>query len=200
VAAGPGDVTAKAPKTYRILAGPYSSQPIAPPFPAAVTTTHLKGLNVSVEYLEPEARAAFVAAALPGQQDLFAGGSIGPDPFRAFRVRIANGASEDLTLQPGNIVLVTDKGEQQFPIDLTDLYRLALHAKAADPDRMVRGVTRVMFDGSTLVRAGGTLERLIVFGAMPEKWREFRVVFSFLQIGAETHSLTFLFHRHPVAG
>jgi hypothetical protein len=115
-------------------------------------------------------------------------------------VRIENGAAEDLTLQPGNIVLVTDRGEQQFPIDLTDLYRLALHAKAGDPDQMVRGVTRVMFDGSTQVRAGGALERLIVFGALPEKWKEFRVVFSFLQIGAETHSLSFLFHRHLVGG
>ncbi len=190
----------KPPKTYHILAGPWSKQPIAAPFPPALSQSHLKGLTVIVEYLEPPARAAFVKAAAPEQSDLFTVGPGRPEAFHAFRVRIENGADEDLSLQPGNILLVIDGGEQQYPIDMTDLYRLALHAKADDPDWIVHGVTRVIFDSSTQVRAQGAMERLIVFGTLPEKWKEIRVVFSFLQIGAETHSLSFLFHRRLVAG
>lgn len=199
-AADPAVVAAgSAPKTYRILAGPWSKQPISAPFPPAVTRTHLAGLTVTVEYLEPAARAAFVSAAAPDQDDLFTTGPGRPETYHAFRVRIENGAGEAVTLQAGNILLVTDRGEQQFPIDMTDLYRLALHARLDDPDRIVRGVTRVMFDSSTQVPARGTMERLIVFRTLPEKWKEMRVVFSFLQIGADTHSLSFLFHRRLVA-
>ena len=186
--------------TYRIAVGPFSKKPIAGP--ASPLSRHaLRGLGVTVEYLEPPARAAFVAG-LDGGDDPFAVPEGRPELYHAFRVGFENGSEEAVRFQPGNVLLVFDDGRhQQFPVDLTDLYRTAARAgDGADPEAMMARAARLIFDSSTTIARGGQTERLLVFGPLPAKWKEMRVHFSFLQIGTETHTVSFLFHRHPVKG
>lgn len=187
-------------RAWRIAAGPWTRK--APQGAAApISRFTLQGLTVSVEYLEPPARAALVARLDPDAGgDPFAAAPGRPETYHAFRVVFDNRSAEEILFQAGNVVLIFDAKHQQFPIDTTDLYRLAARAALSDPEAMMEQAKRVMFDSSTTIPARTRAERLLVFGTLPEKWKEMRVHFSFLQIGAETHSMSFLFHRRPAEG
>lgn len=196
-ALAPSGSFAREPVSHRIAAGPYSKKPAdaAPPLSRHV----LKGLEVTIEYLEPQARAAFIAR-LDRGDDPFAVPAGRPELYHAFRVGFHNGTEEAVLFQPGNVLLIFDGGKHQvFPVDLTDLYRTAALARdGGDPDGMMARAAGLIFDSSTTIPGGGRLERLLVFGPLPERWKEMRVHVSFLQIGTETHTVSFLFHRHPV--
>jgi hypothetical protein len=185
---------------YRIAAGPYARKADGAAGPATGRHT-VRGLSVAIEYLEPEARAAFVTA-LDGGADPFAVAPGRRELYHAFRVAFHNVSDTEVLFQAGNVLRIFDGGRRQdFPIDLTDLYRTAARAHdAADPDAMIARAAGIIFDSSTAIPRGGRLERLLVFGPPPEKWKEMRVLFSFLQIGTETHTVSFLFHRRPVKG
>lgn len=188
------------PATYRVVAGPYARRkPSGAPAPAVSRFT-MKGLTISVEYLEPEARGAFIRSLDSRGGDLFAVPPGRPEAYSAFRVAFENDSPVDVVFQPGNTLLITDHKDQRFPIDLTDLYRRAAQSERIDPEATMERAARLIFDSSTTVPRGARLARLLVFGPLPEKWREFRVHFSFLQVGTETHTVSFLFHRQPVKG
>jgi hypothetical protein len=195
-------LAAKPASTYRILAGPYDKK-AAPGSGARVTRFSLKGLTVEAEFLEPAERAAFIRRIDPGAADPFAVASGRLELFHAFRMEFDNKSSLPVTFQAGNVLLVTDRNEQQFAIDLTDLYRRAVNTEAVDPEAVnpetaIAQAARYIFDSSTTIPAGTTLSRLLVFGPLPETWKEFRLHVSFLQIGAQTHTLSFAFHRQFV--
>jgi hypothetical protein len=160
----------------------------------------LEGLTVLVDFLEPPARRAFIETLDPDADDPFAVAPGRPERYHAFRVTFDNDSRGDVIFQPGNVLLITDRQEQQFPVDLTDLYRLAVRAEAADPERMVDRVNGLIFDSSTTIPRGERLSRLLLFGPLPVKWKQFRLHFSFLQIGTETHTVSFIFHRHIPRG
>ncbi len=184
---------------FRIAAGPYEKKAAGGGAPAVARFT-LEGLTVEVEYLEPAARAAFIRSIDPQAGDPFGVPSAPGELYNAFRVEFDNRSGFDVTFQPGNVILITDRNDQQFPIDLTDLYRTASRAETADPQRLMDDAGRFIFDLSTTIPKGRRLERLLLFGPMPEKWKEFRLHFSYLQIGAATHTLSFPFHRQSLAG
>ena len=188
-------VWAGAPAAYRIAAGRYDRKRDAlADAPPAIHFT-LKGLTVLVEYLDPAARAAFISSLDPQAGDLFAPPPGRPQAYTAFRVDLDNASASDVTFQPGNVILSTDRKAHMFPVDLTDLYRVASRDENADADLLMRRVAPLIFDSSVTIRSGARLSRLLVFGPLPEKWREFGLHFSFIQIGTETHSLSFPFHK-----
>jgi len=189
-------------RAYRILAGPYDKKAVPGAGPS-VTRFSLKGLTVEAEFLEPAERAAFIRRLDPGAADPFAVAPGRPELFHAFRMAFDNRSSLPVTFQAGNVLLVTDKNEQQFAVDLTDLYRRAVNTEAVNPEAVspetaIEQAARYIFDSSTTIPAGSELSRLLVFGPLPETWKEFRLHVSFLQIGAQTHTLSFAFHRQYV--
>jgi hypothetical protein len=200
VLAPPPGASAGGPDAWRIAAGPYIRKP-GGEVAAPLSRHAVAGLRLAVEYLEPAARASFVAS-LDGGGDPFAVPPGRPELYHAFRVSFDNRSGEAVRFQPGNVVLVFDKGKnQQFPVDLTDFYRTAARAGGeVDPDAMMARAARLIFEGSTTIPRGARADRLLVFGPLPPKWKEMRVHFSFLQIGTETHTVSFLFHRQPVKG
>ncbi len=184
---------------FRVLAGPYPKKAAAAGDGAAISHFTIKGLTISVEFLEPGARAAFVSRVASASSDPFAVPPGRPELYRAVRVSFDNQSNADVVFQPGNVVLLTDKKTQEFALDLTDLYRFAARG-GADPQGLIERVAALIFDSSTTIPKGRTMERLIVFGPLAAKWKELRLHFSFLQIGSETHSASFTFHRHPLGG
>jgi len=184
---------------YRILAGPYSKK--APEAAGVPTSTFdLKGVKIAVEFLEPSARAAFVRTIAPAVQDPFAVPPGRPEIYHAVRVAFDNGSAADVVFQAGNVVVYTDGKTQEFGIDLTDLYRVAAEAGADDPQAMIDRVAPLIYDSSTTIPKGRKTERLLLFGPLQGKWREIQMIFSFLQVGAETHTVSFTFHKQISKG
>lgn len=190
---------AKVPAPFRVMPGPYSKKAIESVAGSPTSHFSIKGLAISVEFLEPDARASFLRKAASGVSDPFAVPPGRPEIYHAVRVVFENRSTGDVVFQPGNVMLLTDRKAPQYAMDLTDLYRAAAHADS-DPDQVFDRLSPAIFDSSTEIPKGRTIERLLVFGPFPPKWKELRVNFSFLQIGAETHSVSFMFHRQPVGG
>lgn len=190
---------ARDPGPFRILAGPWSKKAVEAGAGAATSHFTLKGLTISVEFLEPGARASFVRKVSPAASDPFAVPPGRPEIYHAVRVAFDNRSPADVTFQPGNVVLIADRKTQEFAVDLTDLYRLAAGGDA-DPQGLIDHVAPLIFDSSTMIPKGRMIERLLVFGPLPAKWRELQLHFSFLQIGSETHTVSFTFHRQPLRG
>ena len=184
---------------YRILAGPYSRKARQDDGVAA-STFNLKGVTISVEFLEPEARAAFVRTIAPAASDPFAVPPGRPEIYHAVRVGFDNNSPADVVFQAGNVVVYTDGKTQEFGIDLTDLYRIAAAAGVDDPQAMMERVAPLIYDSSTTIPKGRKMERLLLFGPLHGKWREIQMIFSFIQIGAETHTVSFTFHKQASKG
>ena len=181
---------------YRVLAG---SRKDARDLPArAEAQESLGGLRIRVEYLDAAARAAFIRSIDASLGDPFAVPPGRPERFTSFRVAFENGSRTDVQFQAGNVVMITDRNSQDFPIDLTDLYRIAAGAGADDPQAAIDRVAPVLFDSSTTIGKGRSVEKLLVFGPFPAKWRDLQLHFSYLQIGTETHTVSFIFHKQPL--
>lgn len=185
---------------YRVLAGPYVKKEVKAGVGQPAARATLKGVTITVEFLEAPARAAFVESIAPSMPDPFAARPGRPEIYSVFRVAFENRSPADVLFQAGNVVMITDRKTQDFPVDLTDLYHVAAEIGVADPETQMDRIAPLMFDGSTTIPKGQRIERLLVFGPFPAKWREFQLHFSFLQIGTETHTLSFNFHKQPLKG
>jgi hypothetical protein len=183
--------------SYRVLAGVYSRKDVKAGAGNPVARAALGELTIAVEYLDPGARAAFVRAIAPAMPDPFAVRPGRPEIYSAFRVSFNNRSGSDVQFQPKNVVLLTDRKTQDFAVDLTDLYRGAEMAGLSDPERVFDRLAPIVFDSGTTIARGTSLERLLVFGPFPAKWRDLQLHFSFLQIGTETRTVSFNFHKQP---
>lgn len=182
---------------YLVIPGPYSRKSARTGPGDPVARAALLGVTIAVEYLQPADRAAFVKSIDPSMQDPFAARPGRPEAYSAFRVAIDNGSRADVQFQAGNVVLITDAKTQDFPVDLTDLYRGAEQAGLADPEQMIDRIAPLVFDSHTTIARGTKVARLLVFGPLPQKWKDLQLHFSFLEIGTETHTVSFRFHKQP---
>ena len=185
---------------FRVLAGPYSRKDVKAGVGHPEARATLKGLIITVEFLDPQARAAFVKSVAPSMPDPFAARPGRPEVYSAFRVAFENRSPFDVQFQAGNVVMITDRKTQDFAVDLTDLYRVAEEVGVADPEQTMDRIKPIIFDSTTTIPKGRTVERLLVFGPFPPKWKELQLQFSFLQVGTETHSASFNFHKQPRKG
>src|SRR3989441_7556300 len=186
---GPAGASPGNPGPYRILAGPYSRKDAKTGAGHPAARAALKGLTITVEFLEPGERAEFVKAIDPSMSDPFAARPGRPESYSAFRVAFDNRSAADVQFQAGNVVMITDSKTQNFPVDLTDLYRVAAEVGVADPESTMDRIAPIIFDNSTTIPKGKTLERLLVFGPFPAKWKELQLHFSFLRSEEHTSEL-----------
>ena len=194
---------AKPEKPYTVYAGAWTKPPKKsdPPPPKVKTTkSYLKGLTVTVEVADQTRRTEYLKSIDPGMGDLFPARAGRPDRRLAFIVTLANAGPEAVVFNPGNIALATDKGEHVFPLDQADFYMAAEQAKVADLQRVLDRTSMVLFDQSVLLEPGQDLTRIILFKALETQWRQLQVHFSYVQIGSETHTLSFSFHKQENAG
>ena len=206
LSAGPGVTAAlagndgKEAARYRLVPGPYDKKRVADAGAPASSQTTLKGLTVLVEPLEPKGRAAFIEQIKPGMADPFAPAPGRPEQFMVFRVAFDNRTGFPVTFQPGNVVIITKRQAHRFPLDFTDLYLQAERAGIDNPQRATNRVIALIYDTSTTIPDGTRMERLLVFRPLAEddKWREFGMHFSFIQIDSDTHTLSFMYHKQPL--
>ena len=191
----PEALLAREPKPYRILPGPYTKKQTPADETPSPSRFTLLGLTVEVENLDAPRRLEFIRSITPGAADPFAPRAGGPERYLTFRVSFENESGFDVIFQSGNVVLITNKSEQRFPIDMSDIYMRAARVANSDPQAVYDRVAPLIFDSSTTIPAGRRRSRLMVFGPIREKWKEFNLRFSFLQIGTETRSLSFTFHK-----
>lgn len=194
---------AKPEKPYIVYAGAWTKPPKkdAPPPPKVkVTKTYLKGLTVTVEVADQVRRSEYLKSVDPGMGDLFPARAGRPDKRLAFIVTLANAGPEMVVFNPGNIALATDKGEHVFPLDQSDFYMAAEQAKVADLQRVLDRTSQVLFDQSVSLHPEQGLTRIVLFKALETKWKQLQVHFSYVQIGSETHTLTFSFHKEEQEG
>lgn len=201
----PGAVVAaasKPPVPFDIYAGAWvKPDKDAPPAPGSkVARSNLKGVSVTVEYAPPARRAEFLKSIDAGIGDPFAPSPGRPDRVVAFIVTFNNQSREQLVFNPGNVAVVSDKGERAFPLDLTDMYIAAERQGAEDLQAVIDRSGSVMFDSSTVIPAGTGMTRLVVFRPIEGKWKQFQLHFAFLQIGRDTHTLSFTFHKREQKG
>ncbi len=187
-------LAARPPHPYRIVPGPYRKAPASAERPGPSRFV-LAGLTVEIEFLEPPERFRFIETIDPDLGDPFAVPPGQPQRFLAFRVSFKNDSPGDVHFQPGNVILVTDRKEHRYPIDLTDMYRAAYHRRAENAEERMNRIAPILFDSSTRIRSKEEVSRLLVFSQLPEKWKEFGLHFSFIQIDSETHTLSFAFHK-----
>jgi len=187
---------------YEIYAGTWvKPDKKAPPPPGVrIARSNMKGLAVSVEYAPPARRAEFLKSIGAQIDDPFAAAPGRPDRVIAFIVTFNNQGRDQVVFNPGNVAMVTDKGESAFPLDMTDMYMSAEQRGVDDLQAVIDRSSAVMFDSSTVIPSGTGLSRLVVFRPIEGKWKQFQVHFSYLQIGRDTHTLSFNFHkREPKA-
>jgi len=172
---GSAGASSRDPGPYRVLAGPYSKKDVKAGAGRPAARVTLKGLIITVEFLDPEARAAFVTSIAPSTPDPFAARPGRPEVYSAFHVAFDNRSPFDVQFQAGNVVMITDRKTQDFAVDLTDLYRVAEQVGAADPERTMDRIAPIIFDSTTTIPKGKTVERLLVFGPFPPKWKELQL-------------------------
>lgn len=195
-------MTAAPEKPFRIVAGARVKGAQQPTDPSADTLarTTVKGLTVTVEYADGGRRAAFLKTLDPGLPDPFAAPAGQPDRYLAFVVAFRNDGPSEVQFQPGNVALISDHKESSFPIDVADLYMGAERAGRDDLQGVIDRSTETIFDSSTTIPPGGRLARLLVFRPLKDRWKMFQVHFSFLQIGSDTHTISFTFHKEEIPG
>jgi hypothetical protein len=213
-ARGPAAAAAKPVPRYRIAAGaaPKKDPPKDAPAPPATTiaSSTIKGVTVSVEYADAARRAAFLQTVDPNLIDPFAAAPGKPERALVFVVGFENDTKGEVQFQPGNVMLITDHGDHDYPLDLTDIYIGAERAGDQDLEHVIDRTTRVLFDSATTIPPGAHRARLLAFKPLENpKWRQFQLQFAFIQIAGETHTLSFAFHKqilepgpaaHPQAG
>jgi hypothetical protein len=197
----PAASTKPAPQ-YRIAAGAAPKK--APKDAAALPVTTIarstiKGVTVSVEYADAARRAAFLKTVDPNLIDPFKPAAGKPERALVFVVGFENDTAGEVQFQPGNVMLVTDAGDHDHPLDLTDIYIGAERAGDQDLEHVIDRTTRVLYDSATTIPPGAHAARLIAFKPLDNpKWRQFSLEFSFLQIAGETHDVSFAFHKQIV--
>lgn len=194
--------TPKPPTPYEIYAGTWvKPDKKAPPPPGVrISRSNIKGLAVSVEYAPPARRAEFLKSIGAEIDDPFAAAPGRPDRVVAFIVTFNNKGRDQAVFNPGNVAIVTDKGESAFPLDMTDMYMSAEQRGVEDLQAVIDRSSAVMFDSSTVIPGGTGRSRLVVFRPIEGKWKQFQVHFSYLQVGRDTHTLSFNFHKREEKG
>jgi hypothetical protein len=179
-------------------AAPKKDPPKGSPAPPVTTIaqTVIKGVTVSVEYADAARRAAYLKTVDPKLLDPFAPAPGKPERALVFVVGFENDTAGEVQFQPGNVMLVTDHGDHDYPLDLTDIYIGAERAGDQDLEHVIDRTTRVLFDSATTIPPGAHSARLLAFKPLESpNWKQFSLQFAFIQIAGETHSVSFAFHK-----
>jgi hypothetical protein len=158
------------------------------------------GLSCQIKYLDAEARRSVLGSSLGTPLDLFpvraAGGkeAAAAPSYLVFVLEMTNGTSEDVTFNPAQSRLSTEKGDMKFALDYTAMYeRLrALGAEAPGVDDL----QRVVFDRVVTLRPGGSARKLLVFESpRDDRYRTIQVRLVEVSVGSNGGDFVFPFRK-----
>ncbi|MBI4160922.1 MAG: hypothetical protein HY509_00565 [Acidobacteria bacterium] len=158
------------------------------------------GIEIRVRFLDREQCRTFLAERAPDLPDPFAPDGLFPEDHYLFRLDLRNGSAERLTFHPGNVVLITNRNDQELALEYSDFYRRLRDGKDS-PEAVLRRWTRVYYDQSHTLMPGESASKLIAFHPPRHpSWKRMKLYISSLQIGSGTHSFSFPFARGPKGG
>jgi hypothetical protein len=160
--------------------------------------TYVQGVTFTARPLTTEEWEARLNRRVSGQGGLFRGLDGSPAPFQAFLVKVENKSQALVRFQPGNILLIGGKNEEDHILDYTDLYRYLQGIGKAGED--LDPLREEFFDSGLILENGKPVERLLFFRAMPpsKKRKAMALLFSSFQVGAETHRAGLAWHFEKV--
>ncbi len=160
--------------------------------------TYVQGVAFTARPLTTAEWEGRLNAKAPGQGGLFRALDGSPAPFQAFLMKLENKSQALVRFQPGNILLIGGKNEEDHILDYTDLYRYLQGIGKAGED--LDPVRDEFFDSGLILENGKPVERLLFFHAMPpdKKRKAMALLFSSFQVGAETHSAGLAWHFEKV--
>lgn len=160
--------------------------------------TYAQGVAFTARPLTNDEWEKRLDARAPGHGGLFRALDGSPAPFQAFLVKVENKSQALVRFQPGNILLIGGKNEEDHILDYTDLYRYLQGIGKAGED--LDPLRDEFFDSGLILESGKPVERLLLFHAMPpnKKRKAMALLFSSFQVGAETHRAGLAWHFEKV--
>jgi hypothetical protein len=150
------------------------------------------GVTCQIKYLDTEARRAAIASGLGTPLDLFPvrGADEKRTSYLVFVLQMTNNSAEDVTFNPTQSRLSSEKGDMEFALDYTAVYeRLRL---LGDTRHEMDDVAKVLFDRVVTLRPGGSARKLLAFEA-PREDRYRTLELRLVEVNIGTAGVDFVF-------
>ncbi|HKY32852.1 MAG TPA: hypothetical protein VJV23_09970 [Candidatus Polarisedimenticolia bacterium] len=163
--------------------------------PAEVLRQSRDGVTAEIKFLDPDARRAVVRAALGGEGNVFPGRAGEKAPgFLVFVLQLANGSRHDVTFNPGQARLTTEKGDMKFALDYSAVHELTRGLGEGSPG--MDDLSAILFDRVVTIRPEGSVRKLLAFPAPREdRYKEIQVRIVELNVGSDGIDLIFPFRK-----
>ena len=163
---------------------------------AAEVLEHTRGgVSFQIQFLTPEASRKALKGALGRDFDLLPGRAGGHRRgYLVFVLQIANGSREDVTFNPTQARLATEKGDMEFALDYSALYEASRRLGPDGPGLDELG--SALFDRSMSIRPGGSVRKLLAFEAPREdRYKTIEVRLAEVNVGAASIDAVFAFRK-----
>lgn len=179
--------------------GPLLLHPVPPPvegYSLAQGAIVFAGPDFTVSARPWDYRLVAQELAAGGGPSPFGDGEEGAGRFLFVRLRFENRSTRTLVFNPLRASLLQEGEGPLVPLENSDLFAFAGEDL---PGAEARGRTfrRIAFDGAATVRAGETLERLLVFATPEQMKREVGLALDDLWAGSTSYDLRFPFEAYP---
>jgi len=195
-ALAPG-VAAAAAKPYRIAG---ANKDEAGKWQAAEMLEQTRaGVSFQIQFLEPEAARRVLKNTLGRDVDLLPGRSgESRRGYLVFVLQIANTSPLDVTFNPTQARLSTEKGDMEFALDYTALYDASRLLGPEGPG--LEEMSTALFDRSLTIKPEGSVRKLLAFPAPREdKYKTLEVRLAEVNVGPSSVDAVFAFRKFPMS-
>jgi len=155
------------------------------------------GVSCEIKYLDVEARRSAIASSLGTPVELFpARGAVGEKrpSYLVFALQMTNNSAEDVTFNPTQSRLSTEKGDMEFALDYSAVYERLRTMGDGAPE--MDDVAKVLFDRVVTLRPGGSARKLLAFEAPREdRYRTLQVRLVEVSVGTNGTDFVFPFRK-----
>jgi len=187
----PAPADCSEPANLSIVAGPECVK--GEPRTDAVSISS-QGVTFSARPLVLEEWEARLEKRAPGSGGLLRGHDGKPAAFQVFLLKVESRNKDLVRFQPGNVIRLGGKYEEDHLLDYTDLYRYLQGIGKSGED--IEPVRDEFFDSGMILEAGQPVERMVFFRDLPvsKKRRTLTLLISSYQVGTETHRAALAWH------
>lgn len=181
------------------LQRPFLLHPVPPagePYALAQGALVYSGADFSVSARPWDYRLVAQEFARSGEPSPFGDGEEQVGHFLFFRVRLENRSTRPLVFNPMRASLLRPGETPLVALENSDLIVFA-GEDLPGAEARARAFRRVGFDTAVTVRAGESLERLLVFAAPEESKKEMTLALDDLWIGPTSFDARFAFEAYP---
>jgi len=163
--------------------------------PTEVLEQTRSGVVFQMQFLEPDAARRVLSSMLGRDVDLLPG-RLGERRrgYLVFVLQIANASPADVTFNPTQARLSTEKGDMEFALDYSALYDAS---RLLGPDGPgLEQMATAIFDRSLTIKPEGSVRKLLAFPAPREdKYKTIEVRLAEVNVGAAAVDVVFFFRK-----